>query len=156
MGLHKHDKKLASLQVKQTTYYHTRHTCLNSYMAPSTRLPPPNSSFTTPTSTPTFTQRDIFIPWWFCVLFLLLLFSPVASLASLKAYIIFSLGGSGGRDKTLYHKDLDYLDYHGGNFHWLFYNTFNMNDLSKPNVLNLRKLCTLEAIPNNLQSVCQV
>ena len=56
--------------LKQTTYYHTRHTFRNrSCMAPSTSSPPPYSSMTTPTSTPTFTQRDIFIPWRFCVFF---------------------------------------------------------------------------------------
>ena len=45
---------------------------------------------------------------WVCVFFFYSVL-PVASLASLKAYIIFCLGGSGKRDKTLYHKDWDYI-----------------------------------------------
>jgi len=130
MGLHKHDKKLASLQVKQTTYYHTRNTCINSYMAPSTRSPPPNSSFLPqPPLQPL--PREIYSYHGGSVFFLLLLFSPVASLASLKAYIIFCLGGSGERDNTLYHKDWDYLGiklYRGRNFSLIIHNTFNMDD----------------------------
>ena len=42
---------------------------------------------------------------WVCVFFFYSVL-PVASLASLKAYIIFCLGGSGKRDKTLYHKTI--------------------------------------------------